>query len=307
VLMNSAAKSLRDKRALQPDPSASNFDSPSSLDDALFVLNPDLGDLGNAPETVIETGRQKSKKSRKRSKKRADSLHDSDSEDSNATTHDSSSDTEEDIPMRLVLGRKTSYELEKEENIARNKLLLEATFGKELEEFQSAIGSGVKGKGKGKGKEKSDVDERTGEGRVTRSKAKGPATESTPKTPADSTTPLPPALPTDSTTPIPPAPPTDSITPLPLAPPTDLPLPQPPLSLTDGRATSRHSPEPRSEGEHSLGIESPDGPLLGAPEWVTEAMEWLQDDALGEEWALCVRAWWYFEKVVGGFAVGVRS
>jgi hypothetical protein len=302
MLMNPAAQWVRDKRAFQQHPSTGSSPSSPSSDDP-----PELDhDLGEAPiEFAVETGQQKSKKGRKRSKKRADSSQGSESEDSDATTHDSSTDSEEDIPPRPTLGRKTSYELEREKNIARNQALLEATFGKDLEAFHAEIGKGAKGKGTGKGakgkdKGKDNVDERSGEGRVTRSKAK--ENTSNAQTTSAATSTIPP--PADSISPLPPVPPADLISSLP---PDDSipPLPQPPL--TNDRATSRSpTPEPGFEGEPSLHFESADEPLLGAPEWVTEAMEWLKDDSLGEEWALCVRTWWYFEKVVGGFATGVR-
>jgi hypothetical protein len=303
MLMNFTAQSLRDKRALQQDPSASDLSSPPPFDDPPLDLDPDLVPV----ETVVETRPQKNKKGKKRSKNRTNSPQDSDSEETSATTHDSSSDSEQDIPLPPLLSRKTSYELQRERNIARNNLLLEATFGKELEVIQAVTGKGTKGKGKGKGKEKGkekgNVDERMGEGRTTRSKTKGPATGA-----SNATMIVPPSIGTSAH----PVPPADSTSPV------QTPLPQPPL--TKDHATSRPlspankpptSSEPMLEGDSSLGFESAEGipadePLLGAPEWVTEAMEWLQDDALGEEWGLCVRAWWYFEKVVGGFGTGVR-
>jgi hypothetical protein len=146
--MNFTAQWLREKRALQPstlDPAP-----PPSTEDPLFYLDPELHDT--PVESAVNTGRKK-KKGRRRPKKRADS-EDSESDDSDATTHDSSSDTEEEVLPRPTLGRKTSYELQKERNIERNRLMLEEMFGNELDVFQAALGKGVKGKGNAKGKGK---------------------------------------------------------------------------------------------------------------------------------------------------------
>ena len=175
-------------------------------------------------------------------------------------------------------GPKSTYELEKEATIARNKVLLQIAFGGGVDAV-NASSSPLPDQSS----TAPQVQPPSSPGLVsTRVPSTTASTGPPPSSPACMST----CLPSDAAS-----------TGRQILPPSS-----PGCTLTSGDghgSTSPSQPKP-------LPFVSTGEPLIRAPDWVNEAMTHLQVKGLGEEWAACVIAWWYFEKAVGEFSTGVR-